>query len=79
MKLIKLYQPNCRPCTFVENFLLDAEVEYNSINVQENVDAAVQYGIMSTPVTILLDSEGNEIQRSAGFNPDELEELISKL
>lgn len=79
MKLIKLYQPNCRPCAFVDNFLKDTGVEYESINVVENTEKAVEFGIMATPVTILLDDQGNEVKRSSGFNPAELEELISKL
>lgn len=79
MKLLKLYQDDCPSCVRVDNLLNNLDVEYESVNVQENLDAAVKYGIMSTPVTILLDNEGNEVQRSAGFNPAELEELISKL
>lgn len=79
MKLIKLYQPNCRPCVFVENFLKDQGVKYESVNVQENPDVAAEYGIMATPVTILLDDKGEEVQRSSGFNSEELEDMISKL
>lgn len=79
MKILKLYQPSCTPCQFVENFLQDHDVEYESVNVQENPEVAGQFGIMSTPVTILLDGNNNEIQRSTGFNPSELEEMINKL
>lgn len=79
MKLLKLYQPNCRPCVFVGNYLQDQGVKYESVNVADNPDIAGQFGIMATPVTILLDDEGNELQRSAGFNEEELNELISKL
>ena len=79
MKLIKLYQPNCRPCVFVENFLQDQNVDYESVNVQENPDVAAKFGIMATPVTILLDESENEVQRTSGFNPVELEELIKQL
>jgi thioredoxin 1 len=79
MKLLKLYQPNCRPCVFVENFLQDRGVEYQSINVQEEPEAAVEFGIMSTPVVVLCDDEGKEVKRSSGFNPPELENLISQL
>jgi thioredoxin 1 len=79
MKLLKLYQPNCRPCVFVENFLQDQGVEYQSINVQEEPEAAVEFGIMATPVVILCNDEGKEVQRSSGFNPADLEDMISKL
>jgi thioredoxin 1 len=79
MILLKLYQPNCRPCVFVDNFLQEKGVEYESINVADNPDVAAEFGIMATPVTILLDDLGLEVKRSSGFNPTELEELISQL
>lgn len=79
MKLIKLHQPKCTPCQFVENFLQDQGVEYESIDVSEHPEVAGQYGVMSTPVTILLDDNGEELERSAGFNPPQLENLINKL
>lgn len=78
-RLLKLYQPSCRPCQMVSQFLESHNVEHEAINVLENPDVAVKYGIMSTPVIILLDNEGNEIQRSIGFKPDEIKEMISKL
>lgn len=34
---------------------------------------------MGVPVTILLDERGNEVKRSIGFKPDELDELIFKI
>lgn len=79
MKIIKLYQPSCSPCQMVTQFLESQNVEHEAINVLENPDVAVKYGIMSTPVTILLDDKGNEVKRSTGYNPSELEEMISKL
>lgn len=79
MKLLKLYQPDCPPCTAVENFLQDQRVEYQSVNVRQEPDAAMEFGVMSTPVTILFDDEGNEVMRSRGFNGAELEEMVSQL
>lgn len=73
MKLLKLYQPSCIPCEIVENYLQESNVEYESINVQERPEIAGLYGIMGTPVTILLDDNGNEMSRAVGFNSIELE------
>lgn len=78
-RLLKLYQPSCCPCQMVSQFLESHNVEHEAINVLENPDVAVKYGIMSTPVTILLDDEENEVQRVIGYKPDELNEMISKL
>jgi len=79
MKLLKLKQPNCRNCGFVAAFLEDNGVNFTSVDVSKNPDVAVKYNIMSTPVTILLDDNDNEVKRSAGFDRDELETLISQL
>lgn len=79
MKLIKLEKYNCRPCSMVESFLYNAGVEYDKINIEDNPEVAIQYGVMSVPVTLLLDDNGLEVQRVVGFNPPQLNDLISKL
>jgi thioredoxin 1 len=79
MKLLKLEQPNCRNCGFVAAFLDDKGIKYTTVDVSKNTDVAVKYGIMTTPVTILLDENNNEVQRSLGYNRSELEEIVSKL
>lgn len=78
-KLIKFEQNLCAPCQMVSQFLDSKNVDYDVINVENNPDIAGEYGIMSVPVTILLDDNGNEVRRSQGFKPNELEELISQL
>jgi thioredoxin 1 len=79
MKLIKFEKENCSACTMVQNFLDVNDVTVEKVNPFENPKLATNFMISSVPVTILLDDEGNEIQRSRGFNPDELESIISKL
>ncbi|MEM5009419.1 thioredoxin family protein [Niallia taxi] len=78
-QIIKLEQPNCRNCGYVAKFLESNGVSYQTIDVTEQPDKAVKYGIMSVPVTILLDESENELKRSIGFKPDELEEMIEQL
>ncbi len=79
MRLIKLEKYNCPSCEMVSNFLNNVNVEYTAINVEDNPEVAGEYGVMGVPVTILLDNEGNEVQRVIGFKPRELAELISKM
>lgn len=78
-KLIKLEKPACRPCLMVSSFLDDQNVQYEPIDVTVHPEVGAEYGVMSVPVTILLDDTGKEVSRSIGFNPVQLEELISKL
>ena len=79
MRLIKLEKYNCPSCETVSNFLNNVNVEYTAINVEDNPEVASEYGVMGVPVTILLDDKDNEIQRSIGYKPDELNEMIAKL
>ncbi|AQS44209.1 thioredoxin family protein [Bacillus amyloliquefaciens] len=79
MRLIKLEQPNCNPCKMVTNYLNDAGVEYETVDVTQNPEVAAQYGVMGVPVTILLNEQGEEVKRSIGFKPEELDELLKGL
>ena len=78
-KLIKFEKQGCVPCTMVQNFLEDKGVEVKKVDAFEQPELSVQYDIGSVPTIILLDDEGNEIQRSIGFKPNELEDIVSKL
>jgi thioredoxin 1 len=77
--IIVLSQQHCRPCSFVKSYLDSQNVNYDVIDVQENNEYVEKYGIMSTPVTILLDDSGNELIRVSGYNPNDIQELIEQL
>lgn len=78
-KIIKFEKDGCVPCQMVNNYMDDKGIEMEHINPFENPELAVEYDIGSVPVTILLDDSGNEIDRSIGFKPPELERIISQL
>ncbi len=78
-KIIKFEKDGCVPCQMVQNLLDEKGIEVEKINAFERPELSAQFDISSVPTTILLDDNGNEIQRSIGFKPDELEEIISKL
>ncbi|MGD6876984.1 thioredoxin family protein [Bacillus infantis] len=79
MELIVLSQEGCNPCIAVKNLLASEEVDHQLIDVHENPEVAAKYGVMSTPVILLVDEKGEVVERSRGFNPAELENMISKL
>lgn len=79
MRLIKLEQPNCNPCKMVSNYLNDAGVEYETVDVTQKPEVAAQYEVMGVPVTFLLNELGEEVKRSIGFKPNELDELLKEL
>lgn len=78
MKILKIEKTNCTPCKFVGSFLDAKGVDYDVLNIA-NETVIDKYNIMSVPVTILLDENNNEIKRSVGFNPSELEEIVTQV
>ncbi len=78
-KLIKIEKVGCVPCSMVQNFLDDQGVAVEKYDIFENPELGSKYDIASVPVTILVNKNGEELQRSIGFKPDELEQLISQL
>ncbi|MGG1395581.1 thioredoxin domain-containing protein [Bacillus velezensis] len=79
MRLIKLEQPNCNPCKMVSNYLNDVGVEYETVDVTQKPEVAAQYEVMGVPVTVLLNEQGEEVKRSIGFKPDELDKLVREV
>lgn len=79
MRLLKLEQHNCNPCVMVSNYLDSSGVDYDSINIEDNPEVAMEYGVMGVPVVILLDDQDQEVERVVGFNPPQLDRLIEKL
>lgn len=78
MKLLKLEKYNCAPCKMVESLLEDSGADYEKVNIEDNPDVAMQYGVMGVPVVILLD-EDEEVERVVGFDPPKIMNLINKV
>lgn len=79
-KLLVFSKEDCTPCKMVKQLLKGEGVtEFTDIDVIKNEGKAREYGVMSVPVAILLDDNDNEIARSVGFNPEELNKIISKI
>lgn len=79
MRLIKLEQPNCNPCKMVSNYLEQADINFETVDVTQEPEVASRFGVMGVPVTILLNDQGEEVNRSVGFKPNELDELLQEL
>ncbi|WP_342497441.1 thioredoxin domain-containing protein [Bacillus sp. FSL K6-2861] len=79
MRLIKLEQSNCNPCKMVSNYLEQANIQFETVDVTQEPEVASRFGVMGVPVTILLSDQGEEVKRSIGFKPDELDALINDL
>ncbi len=74
-KLIKFEKADCNPCMMVSDLLDKSGVEYEKVNPFNNPELAVKYKVRSVPTTILVD-QNQEIKRTIGYNPEELQEII---
>lgn len=75
MKLLKFYATWCAPCKVLSQVITDAAdkitVPIEEIDIDNNLDTALQYGVRSVPVLVLLDDAGNELRRSNGVLMEE--------
>lgn len=78
MYIVVVSQNGCNPCQMVKNFIKNEDIEFTEVNISTDSDAIEKYGVMSTPVTILFDGD-EEIARVVGYNPPDIETLISQL
>lgn len=80
--LIDFYADWCMPCKMMHLILqeiseeLEGQVVVGKINVDENTDLAVKYGVMSIPTLVMI-KNGNETERKIGVqSKEELVEWI---
>lgn len=76
--ILKFSRVGCNPCKIMTNFLHDKGVDYKELDVEEDAQLASQYGIASVPTLLLVDENGEVLDRVVGFNPSSIEELLSK-
>lgn len=79
------YADWCGPCKMQSpiideiksDFQDNEEVKIEKINIDENKEEAMKYGVMSIP-TLILEKDGEEIKRIVGLSDkDSLTELIN--
>ncbi len=82
--LVDFWAPWCGPCKMAEPSLEELSEEYKDklsivkLNVDENQQTSMKYGVMSIPTTILFKG-GTEVGRQVGFaGKQAFEELIKK-
>lgn len=83
IKLLDFWANWCQPCRIMNPVLdeigeeLKGSIEIEKINVDENVEIAQKYGVMSIP-TYVIEKDGKEVGRKIGVTPKvELVKLLS--
>ena len=82
MKLLKFYAPWCAPCaglTMVINGAADKiTMPIEEVNIDEDLDKAIQYGVRSVPTLVIVNDNGDEIKKNVGaLNEAQLLEFLA--
>lgn len=81
MKVIKFFQKPCVPCNMLEDILNGLGVKPDeSYNVKEEdgMEKAGEFGVIKTPMLILLDDNGKEVQRYQGVGQTKVREILTQ-
>ncbi len=84
IKLLDFWAEWCGPCKMMHPIIEDmkkkyeGKVEVEEINVDENPNESIKYGVASIPTYIVL-KEGVEVARTLGATtPDKFDKFISE-
>lgn len=80
-KLIKFGAVWCNPCKQASKFLSEnfTSDQYEDVDVAENETLARHFGIRNVPTFVLVNCNGDEIERFVGFDPQKIKQSIEKL
>ena len=81
MKILKFYADWCGPCKMLSKIMegmSDLNTEIVNVNVDNDQETAVKYGIRGVPTMVVVDDEGKEVRRKVGMMSEaELRVFIS--
>ena len=77
-KILKFEKNDCNPCAMVSDILDKSGVQYEKVNPFNSPELAMKYKVRSVPTVILVDQD-QEIKRTVGFKPEELQEIMNSL
>ena len=71
-KILYFTAPWCGPCQTLGPIIesLSGQINYEKINVDENQDLSIQYGVRNVPTLLLLEN-GKEVSRLVGVQSKE--------
>lgn len=82
--LIDFYADWCGPCKMMAPVVeevaeeLEGKIKVGKVNVDENQDLAMEYGVMSIPTLVVIEN-GKAVKTLVGFrSKQELKEILSK-
>ena len=69
MRVLKFSATWCGPCKMLSRNLEDVttNIPIENIDIDENQDAAIEYGVRGVPTMIMLDENNAEVKRLVGM------------
>ena len=69
MRVLKFSATWCGPCKMLARNLEDVQtnIPIENIDIDENQDAAMEYGVRGVPTMIMLDENNTEVKRLVGM------------
>lgn len=71
MKLLKFHATWCQPCKMLSRVIEDAAdkitMPMEEVDIDQNQDLAIKYGIRGVPTLVIVDEEGKEVSRKSGM------------
>ena len=78
MKIIVFSSSWCSKCPPYKEQLKKAGIEFDSVDVDENMEMAASYGVRGLPTTVIEATEGSEVFRTVGSNLKEVKEFLGE-
>lgn len=73
-RILKFEKLDCTPCKQVDAYLekLGIADKVEHINAFDNPEYTSKMGIRSLPTILVLDDDGNEVEKITGFKPERM-------
>lgn len=69
MQLLKFHATWCNPCKAMTEIMKEIKFPYEVIpvDIEENIELALKYGVRSVPTLVLIDENGETIASNVGL------------
>lgn len=78
-QLLKFSRVGCSPCKSLGNHLKENGIPHQELDVEIDLELTNKYGISSVPTLLLVDEDGEVLDKLVGYYPPKADEMASQL